>query len=449
MKQLFFLSLSFLVLNTGVSAQAMDTLQLSLLKAVQYAVSNNAQLKSTQLNEENNRYKIKEIKSSALPQISGSGSFTDNYSIATQLLPGELLGQPGQNIPVKFGTRFQYGPSIRLSQTLFNPSLSAGIKAAKESQGLFELQSFKSKEELIYNVVNVYIQLQMAEKQRELIAGNIDRMTKLVEITNAQFKEGIIKKVDVEQLKVNYTNLQTQLSNTDNAIDQLLNNLKMLMNIDVERPIAITTVGMQATAVSRQLLMEDNTDLNIVEKQIRLQQLNTQNIKAGYLPTVSLSANYGRTWQTNKLFNDAATSGFSAGYYSINLSIPIFDGFTKRHQIAQSNISLKQLQLSKDFLTKSVKNQFQTASNNLSQNQKVLLAQGENMRVAEELYTVAKLSYTEGITALSELINAENSLREAQSQYLTAMLQMNIAELELMQTSGQLSQLIKTASGLK
>jgi outer membrane protein len=104
------------------------------------------------------------------------------------------------------------------------------------------------------------------------------------------------------------------------------------------------------------------------------------------------------------------------------------------------------LQLNKDHITNNIENQFQTASNNLNQNQKVLQAQAENMKVAEDLYNVAKLSYTEGITALPELINAENSLREAQSQYLTAMLQTNVAELDMMQASGQLSQLIKTAS---
>ena len=107
--------------------------------------------------------------------------------------------------------------------------LSLGIKAAKESQGLYELQTFKSKEDLIYNVINIYMQLQMVKQQMELVTGNIDRMEKLLDITKAQFKEGIIKKVDVDQLRVNYTNLTTELSNNNNSYQQLLNSLK---NID-------------------------------------------------------------------------------------------------------------------------------------------------------------------------------------------------------------------------
>ena len=117
----------------------------------------------------------------------------------------------------------------------------------------------------------------------------------------------------------------------------------------------------------------------------------------------------------------------------------------KKNKIAQSNIAVKQLQLNKDYQTKNIKNQFQTSFNNLTQNEKVLQAQEQNMKLAEELYNVAKLSYTEGIAPLTELINAENGLKEAQSQYLTASLQVSLSELEMMQTSGQLSQLIKTA----
>jgi outer membrane protein len=282
-----------------------------------------------------------------------------------------------------------------------------------------------------------------------LLKGNLERLRKLLDITNAQYKEGIIKKVDVDQLKVNYTNLQTQLSSVTNNHAQLLNSMKLLMNIDVDQPIAVSNVRSENISISSQLNLAANTDLNILEKQMQLQQLNTDNIKAGYKPTLSLTANYNRQWQTNQLLKGSATSGFSSGYYGINLSIPIFDGNRKRNQIAQSNIALKQLELNKEYLTKNVQNQFKTAAANLAQNQKVLDAQAQNMKVAEDLYNVTKLSYTEGITALAELINAENGLREAQSQYLTAMLQTNLAELETMRTSGQLSELIKNSSVTK
>ncbi len=82
-------------------AQPADTLRLSLVEAVNLAVQQNPQLQSTQLEEEINKFKIKEIKSSALPQVTGNGTYTDNFSRASQILPGEIFGQPGVSIPGK------------------------------------------------------------------------------------------------------------------------------------------------------------------------------------------------------------------------------------------------------------------------------------------------------------------------------------------------------------
>ncbi len=439
----------FLLLASAAFAQQTDTLRLSLVEAVNLAIQQNPQLQSTQLDEEINRAKVQEVKASALPQVNGDASFTDNFLRASQILPGEVFGRPGESIAVKFGTRYQMGANAQVSQTLYNPSLNIGLKAAKTSQGLYELQTFKSKEDLIYNVINLYMQLQMIEKQTELVENNLERTQRLIDITSAQFKEGIIKKVDVDQLKVNYTNLTTQLSNSANTRVQLLNNLKTLMNVDSEQPIAITVVGVEPIPVSQQLDLSANTDLALIDYQRKLQDLNTASIQAGYLPSLSLIANLGYQAQTNELFDNAATKGFASGLYGLKLNIPIFDGFSRKSKITQSQYQSRQLELNRKYLMRNVENQFVNARNNVQQNRKVLSAQEENMKLAEELYNVAKLSYTEGISPLSELINAENGLKEAQTQYLTAMLQINLSELDLMQSSGQLTQIIKQATPLQ
>jgi outer membrane protein TolC len=432
-----------MLISLTTLGQTKDTLRLTLIEAINHAVKNNPQLKSTRLDEEANQSVIKEVRSSALPQITGTAGGTDNFQRATQILPGEMLGKPGTSIPVQFGTQFVYSGAVQLNQTLYNPTVMVGLRAAKASQGLYQLQTFKSTEDLVYNIASVYVQMIITEKQKELIQGNLDRMRTLIEITDMQYKEGIIKKVDLDQLKVSNTNLQTQLSNAENEYVKLDNNIKLLLDVDVDQPLLLSSTEENIVPVSLRLNTENNTDLNILNKQIQLQNLNTAQIRSGYLPNVSLVANYNRQWQTNELFNQNETKAFNAGYYGINVSIPIFDGFKKRSQVAQSNIASQQMELNKLYLNKDLHARFKTATNNLNQNQKVSKAQEENMKLAADLYNVAKLSYTEGITDLSQLINAETSLREAQSQYLTATLQTRLSELETMRTSGQLSQLIK------
>ncbi|MBK7291952.1 MAG: TolC family protein [Chitinophagaceae bacterium] len=143
------------------------------------------------------------------------------------------------------------------------------------------------------------------------------------------------------------------------------------MNVDVYTPVAITNeVGVERVPVADQLFLKDNTDLNLIDYQIRLQELNTLNIKAGYLPTLSAFANYGWQGQADKLFKSGATQGFTSGVWGLTLSIPIFDGFTKRNKIAQSNIQVKQMQMNKKYLTSKINNDFVSAQNDLRQNKR-------------------------------------------------------------------------------
>jgi hypothetical protein len=65
-----------------------------------------------------------------LPQINLSGSLDDNVALPKLVLPGEIIGQPGEQIPVEMGTQYVLDASARLEQVIFSPTFFAGIKNA-------------------------------------------------------------------------------------------------------------------------------------------------------------------------------------------------------------------------------------------------------------------------------------------------------------------------------
>ena len=69
--------------------------------------------------------------------------------------------------------------------------------------------------------------------------------------------------------------------------------------------------------------------------------------------------------------------------------------------------------------------------------------QKENMNLAKQVYDVNKLSYQEGVASLNELLDTETSLKQAQAQYVNALFNFKLAELDYFKASGQLVQLIK------
>lgn len=424
---------------------------MSLEDCILYAVQHNPNVQKARLGEVANSYQIKEIKASGLPQITGQAQAVDNFALPQQLLPGDFFGQPGTTIPVKFGVRYNFSSTLQANQLLYSQTYFTGLKAAQASQGLVALNTFKTIEDLVYNVAQIYLQIQQLEQQQTILQANLNRLNRLLEIAEIQFEEGLIKKIDVNQLQVNQTNLRTERTNLSLNVSQLYRVLKLYMNYPEENILELTEVVGDDSSYELvpQLILNANTNLRLLDKQLTLSELEIKSIRAGYLPSLSAFAQFSWQGQTDALFSEETPlNDFSTGSWGLSLNIPIFDGFQKRAQVQQAQIRRTQLMQDRTYLTQVTQMEFANANEGLLQNRRVLEAQKANMTLAEELFNVSQLSYQEGVAPLTELLNAETSLKEAQTQYLTALYQLKLSELDHLKTSGQLAGLIEKSQVL-
>jgi outer membrane protein TolC len=448
MKYIFsFLFLLLLVANS-TNAQSTDTLFLNIEQTTQMAVANNPDLRRVQLDETLLERQIATAKTSIFPKLNGSAGFTDNFSLPQQLLPGEVFGQEGL-IPVQFGVKYGLNAGVELSQLVYSREYFTNIKKLESVRSTYRLQTLSSMEDLVFNVVQLYIQYQITQEQKEILNANLERITKLVDISQAQFENGIIKKLDVDQLKVNRTNLATEISNANIGLEQQLNLLKFYLDIPQSQPVRLTE-NLNTTEnypLSQELLLQQNINYQLLQEQVKVTEMDKDVIKSAYYPTVSAFAQYNYTGQANEFnFKSDNYSGFFAGLWGLNVSVPIFDGFNAKRRLEENAVQLEQLRLQEKQLVNAANLEFNNATIKIKQNETLVQTQLENMKLAQELYDITKLSYQEGVAPLTELLNAETSLREAQSNYLTASLNFKLAELEHIRVSGQLAQLIQNQS---
>ncbi|MCB0643312.1 MAG: TolC family protein [Phaeodactylibacter sp.] len=453
--QHFLLTLLALPFSLGILSAQQQVVQfdydeeaMTFEDCIRYALQNNPDLQKVQLDEVAGEYLIKEVRGTGLPQVSGSAGYNDNFRLPTQLLPGEILGAPGTTIPVQFGVRHNLSAGVEVNQLLFSKSYFTGLKAAEASKGLYQLNTLQTKENLVYNIAQTYLQLQITDKQKEILTANLNRVVQLIDITQAQYEEGLVKKVDVDQLRVNRTNLSTEIQNIEIGYRQQLNLLKFYMGMPIEQEIEISRLkdNTPAYTLAPELSLSNNSTLRLLQKQQELSQLELQSVKDGYYPSLYAFAQYNWQGQTNTLFSsEDPMNSFTSGVWGVSLKVPIFDGLQKKFKAQQ--VEVAQLQLQQDIRKVTNLNQmeFHNASEKLRQSRTLISQQEENMQLAEELYSITQLSYKEGVAPLSELLNAETSLKEAQTQYLTATLQEKLAELDHLKTSGELLHLIEEA----
>lgn len=430
-----------------VSAQGNVIKFNTLEETINYAIKNNNNLESAKINQEIIQAQIAEVKGRALPQINGTAGFTDNFSLQQQQLPAEFFGgEPGTTIGVAFGNRYQYTAGVRVQQELLNFQLFSSIKSTAALAELRELQTLVTTQDLIVNVIQTYVQVQVFEKQIELLQQNFDRSDNLIKISELKLKEGIIKKLDLNQLMVNRSNLKTQIEDAQFGRNQQIRLFKVLLQV----PMSTNVVLIEKLAdrapypLGSELLLDSNLEYKQLDKSLELSVIEQNLIKSEYLPKLSASFGYNYLGQANKFadFDPAVYQDQWSGTWGLSADIPIFDGFQRRNRLKQKEFATAQLELDKETLKLNIEKEYGDAREQLLLSKSQIESQESNMVLAQENYISIKTSYNEGVANLTELLDAEFALRQAQSNYLNALLQNKVAEVALLKSSGMLSQLI-------
>ena len=296
-----------LITAAGIYNANAQTKTLTLQECLRYAVNNNQRLAVSRLEEEIGRQKTAEVRAQALPQVTANGNLTDNLKKQVLVLPGELTGEPGKTSLIEAGTTWNATASAELSQQLFNQSVFTGLKAAKSGEEYYTLQTQQTKENVIYDVANLYYQLLVKKERMNVLDTNIIKLTQLVATTNSQFENGLAKKIDLDRIKVNLVNYQTQKSQLENQLKVQENQLKQKMGMPIETPIALPSLELSdierkaaGTADFAGFNLENRTETRLLKKTEELQQYQKKAYLAEYFPSLSLKGNYSYNGMSNK-----------------------------------------------------------------------------------------------------------------------------------------------------
>ncbi|MCF0072319.1 TolC family protein [Dyadobacter sp. CY261] len=412
---------------------------LSLKDCIAYGIKNNGNVKIAQYKESTATQQGREALAGYLPQVAGTGTLDDNLKLQSTVLPGALFG--GEDRRVALGTKYQSNVSAQVDQVIFDQSLLAGIKANKPNQENAVLNSRKTKENIIYNVANAYYQVFVTSQQIALLKDNLDKTSQILATLKLQLDNGVIKKVDYDRTRVNFNNIQSQLTLAESNLTLSENQLKFQMGMPLNEQLVLADNPLEQPfklVEPGKFDASNLTDFKMQNLNMELQQLEKARIKAGYLPKVSVYGRYGM----QALGNDLGTSWgnwFSYGAIGLKLNIPIFDSFRRDAQYKQADLNLMTQQ---EQLKLNVHNYELQNSNALTQLQKAktsLASDENNVALAKEVYDVTTLQYREGTVPLTDLLNAETSYKESQSNYINSMLSYYQAKLGLEQSTGSLN----------
>jgi outer membrane protein TolC len=427
--------------NISIKAQEHPP-RYSLQQCLDFAVNNSYNLHKANLEVSEANYQKQETQAGILPQINVQGGADDNLLLAKMMLPGEIIGQPGVQIPVEIGTKYVLDASVSIEQVIFSPTLFTGIKMAKNNLELQRLRNTMTKEELIFNVSYAYYDILNSMQEFEHSVYLLAKQDSLYRLMKQRVEESITREVDLNRLKVNLTNLRVRGENIRNTVAQQKRYLQILIGMPITEPIELDDSEMIVETQNFTFLPQNRTELEILNKQKDILDLEIKRVKSGYLPTLSAIASGGYQFQSENL-HLTQEPWYSSFFVGVRLTVPVFDGFGKRSQIRQKQVQLQRLNTDILETNQTISVNYQNAIAQLKTTYESVQAQNENLQLAEKVYGQILLLYKEGLANLTDLLETENSLHEAKTAQTSEMIRYKKAEVDLLKANGTLGHLVE------
>jgi len=421
----------------------------TLKEAVDYAVKHNINIKSSQLDAVSAEARIGEIRAAGLPQVAANFNLSDNVIIQRVFLPANFAdpnaSPDAAPVAVQFGVKYSGSAAATLNQLIFSGSYFIGLRAANTYRELASKNVTQSKITVAEAVTKAYYSTQVAVERAKVLDYNIGRVDSLKRETEIMNKSGFVELLDVNRLEVQINNLVTERQKVQNLIELSYTLLKYQMGMPLSETIALEDKvedldieTMKSEFSETAVNYNQRIEYSLLDTQMKLAGLDLKNIRSGYLPTVSASFGYGHNNGRNTLPDLFGTQWFNNSVLALNVNIPIFDGFTKKYQVQQKKVALDKVKLNQSLLEQSIDLESRQAAINIKNAFATLETQRRNVDLAQEIVRVSKIKYKEGVGSNIEVINAESSFKEAQTNYFSALYDVLIAKVDLSKAKGEL-----------
>jgi outer membrane protein len=262
-------------------------------------------------------------------------------------------------------------------------------------------------------------------------------------VQKLQFEKGVITKVNFNRVKVNYNNILSQKKVAETNYSLAVNRLKNSMGVPIDQEIrvidSINYAQEIALPVSEDFNIRNKPDYQILETNIRLQQIDLKRKRAAHFPTLSAYARYGANAFGNELIQ-SYEQFYDYSSIGVRLNVPIFSGFRRHSQIKQSELNLSNTQQSLILNSESIKLQLENANTQLLNSFNNLESNRDNMALAKEVFEDTNLQYQKGVVSLTDFLNADYAYKEAQSNYINSLLNYLLARIDLERSKGTIKQ---------
>ncbi len=420
---------------------------LSKEEALEIALEKNFGIQVSRNNLEISENNSSILNSGFLPTISLSGGTNYTSSSAEIEFPGQVSedGSQRPNLNLDNQESQRYNGGVNLNYTLFDGlGRKFTYKKLREQYALSELQLRETIEFTVIQLYSVYFNVAQLTESKSIFMQALEVSKERQLRAESAFKFGQSNKLSVLNAQVDVTNDSISLLEVSQQLDNAKRDLNLLLSQSMDTQFVVSTQVEFVSEIALEELLSKATENNVsLLKQKQNTQINSYDIKvsqSGYLPTVGLVGSYG--WNLNKspasaFFPGSNNNSFSMSF-GANLSWNLFDGGRSMTQVQNAKIALENQKILTEETQLTFDRDLSNALQSFNNAKQIFSIQEKQVETGSYNFERSQAQYNLGSITAIEFRQAQINLRNAQNQRTLAKYQAKLAELQVLQLSGQL-----------
>lgn len=417
MKRLLPILLCSLLLSGLRNATAQEASKTwTLQECLDYAYQNNIQVRQSRNNQLSGIEDTKQAKAALFPSL--VASTTQSYT-----------NYPSSEVTDNNSYTGTYG--ITAGMTIFEGGkLRTEVKRQKVQNQMDALSVEESVNDIRIAIVQAYMQCLYAADAVRINRSTAEASKAQRDRAEEMLRTGSISRVDFAQLQSQYSSDEYQIVVAGSTLDNYKLQLKQLLELDIMEEMNPAVPGVKEENVLKALPPKNEvyeTALKVMpqirrgELGIEAAKLEEKSARAGFFPSISLSASVGTGHISNNDFESGSQiwNRFNENV-GLTLNIPIFSNRKNRTAVNKAKIALNDSYLEWTSLQKELLRNVESAYLDAVSAQAQYLSAREKEKYARESYELTSEQFRVGVKNTVELITAQNEYSAAQQQVLQA-----------------------------
>lgn len=416
------------LLTSALSLSAQEDKQWTLEDCINYALEKNIQLQQNKISLQESEEDVKEAKAALFPSL----SFSTGHNVVNRPYQENSSTVSGTEI-ISSDSKTTYSGNYGLNAqwTLWNGNQRLNnIKQQKTNREIAQLTVAETENMLKEQIAQLFIQILYADESIAINKGTVEVSRATYERAQELFKEGSISKADLAQLEAQLSNDEYQLVTSESTLRNYKLQLKQLLELDNTKEMSLVLPHISDEHVME--LLPSQTDVYqtalATRPEIKSSKLDIDNAKlaissakAGYMPTISLSASTSST--TNSSSSNNWTQQMKYGWNNmigLSLSLPIFDQRQTKTSIRKARLQYDTTQLNLINAQKELYSTIESLYLDALNAQQQYVAAETKLKSSQTSFDMVSEQFNLGMKNTVELLTKKNNLLSAQQQRIQA-----------------------------